>query len=60
MRLASLQQAAEYARVNPRTIRRRIEDGTFTGYRLGTRLIRVDLSEVDAYLRSNGIEPKDT
>ena len=46
-RLASLSGAAEYADVNPRTIRRRIADGTITGYRLGPRVIRVDLNELD-------------
>jgi excisionase family DNA binding protein len=48
-RLASIQKAAEYADVNPRTIRRRIADGTINGYRLG-RAIRVDLNELDAAL----------
>lgn len=50
-RLASLAEAAEYAAVNPRTIRRRIADGSLTGYRLGARVIRVDLDELDALLR---------
>jgi len=46
-RLASLSGAASYADVNPRTIRRRIADGTIKGYRLGPRVIRVDLNELD-------------
>lgn len=45
-RLASLDAAGEYASVSRWTIRRRIADGTITGFRLG-RLIRVDLTEVD-------------
>lgn len=49
-RLASLNDAAEYAAVNPRTIRRRIADGSLTGYRLGSRVIRVDLDELDRLL----------
>lgn len=49
-RLASLQDAADYADVNPRTIRRRIADGSLTGYRLGARIIRVDLDELDRLL----------
>lgn len=49
-RLTSIQTAATYADVNPRTIRRRIADGTITGYRFG-RLIRVDLDELDGALR---------
>jgi len=50
-RLRSIADAAEFAGVNPRTIRRRIADGTLIGYRMGPRLIRVDLNELDALLR---------
>jgi excisionase family DNA binding protein len=50
-RLADICDAAAYAHVHPRTIRRRISDGTLTGYRFGPRLIRVDLNEMDAALR---------
>lgn len=50
-RLASISEAAEYAACNPRTIRRRIADGSLSGYRMGARLIRVDLNELDAFLR---------
>lgn len=49
-RLGSIADAAEFAGVNPKTIRRRIADGTLNGYRLGPRLIRVDLDELDASL----------
>lgn len=44
--LASIAVAAERYDVNPRTIRRRIADGTLTGYRIG-RIIKVDLLEAD-------------
>jgi excisionase family DNA binding protein len=50
-RLATLDEAGEYAGCDPRTIRRRIADGSITGYRLGPRSIRVDLNELDAMLR---------
>ena len=50
-RLATLTDAAEHCSVNPRTIRRRIADGSLTGYRFGPRIIRVDLDELDALLR---------
>jgi excisionase family DNA binding protein len=46
-RLASLAEAAEYAAVNPRTVRRWITDGLITGHRVGARLIKVDLNEID-------------
>lgn len=50
-RLASLDEAAEYARTSRYTIRRRVADGTLTGYRFGPRRILVDLDELDAKLR---------
>jgi excisionase family DNA binding protein len=50
-RYASLSDAAEYIGVNEKTVRRRIADGTLIGYRLGGRLLRVDLNEVDQALR---------
>lgn len=49
-RLAPLNGAADYAGVHPRTLRRRIADGSLTGYRMGPRIIRVDLNEVDTLL----------
>ncbi len=49
-RLARLSTAAEYAGVCTKTIRRRIAAGDLTGYRMGPRLIRVDLNELDAML----------
>lgn len=49
-RIVTLAVAAAYADVNPRTLRRRIADGTLTGYRVGPRLLKVDLNEVDSQL----------
>lgn len=49
--LVSLATAAEYAATSTKTVRRRIACGDLTGYRLGPRLIRVDLAELDAMLR---------
>lgn len=48
-RLVSLRDAADVFGVSVKTIRRRIADGTVTGYRIGT-LIRVDLEELRAAL----------
>ena len=53
--LVPISAAAQYAAVSEQTIRRRIADGSLTGYRLGTRLIRVDLDEVDAFLTPVGV-----
>lgn len=50
-RLVSIAVAAEQCGVNPKTIRRRIADGSLAGYRMGKRLIRVDLDELDQLLR---------
>ena len=48
--LVSIDQAARLVDVSPRTIRRRIADGSLTGYRFGPRVIRVDLDEVESLL----------
>lgn len=50
-RLASIAVAAEHLDVSTRTVRRYISDGRLTGYRLGSRLVKVDLDEVDALAR---------
>jgi excisionase family DNA binding protein len=50
-RYASLSAAADYLGVNEKTIRRHIAVGRITGYRLGNRLIRIDLNELDQVMR---------
>ena len=50
-RLVTLTEAADYAACNERTIRRRIASGDLTAYRLGKRLLRVDLDELDAAMQ---------
>jgi excisionase family DNA binding protein len=50
-RLLSLQAAAEYLGVDERSVRRYIATGQLTGYRVGERLIRVDVADLDAMLR---------
>jgi len=47
-RLVTIADAAEYVGCTTKTIRRRISDGTISGFRFGPRLIRVDLNELDA------------
>jgi excisionase family DNA binding protein len=51
-RLVSLSEAAEYLGVNVKTVRRSISRGELAGYKLGSHLIRVDLTEVDGLLRT--------
>jgi excisionase family DNA binding protein len=50
-RLESIQSAADYAGVSPKTIRRWGSAGRIVLYRAGPRLIRVDLNELDDMLR---------
>lgn len=47
----SLAAAAEYANVSTRTLRRYISTGRLAGYRVGPRLVKVDLNQVDAMVR---------
>jgi len=47
-RYASIQAAAEMYDVDPKTVRRWIASGLIHGYRMGDRLIKVDLAEIDA------------
>lgn len=50
-RLVSIAVAADEYGVSTKTLRRYIAAGRLTGYRMGPRLIRVDLDELDAALR---------
>ncbi|MBE5426632.1 helix-turn-helix domain-containing protein [Mycobacteroides abscessus] len=50
-RWATLDEAAAIVGVHPRTMRRRVADGSIQGYRLaGSRFIRVDMNEVETAL----------
>jgi excisionase family DNA binding protein len=49
-RYISLAEAAEYVGVHPRTIRRRISEGSIRAVRFG-RLIKVDLADLESALR---------
>ncbi len=53
-RYVSIAHAADYLGVTTRTIRQMISDGRLLGYRAGTRLVRVDLNEVDAAMQPFG------
>jgi excisionase family DNA binding protein len=50
-RLARLDQAAAYLGVSVKTVRRRIAEGHFPGYRSGPLLLLVDMDEVEESLR---------
>lgn len=49
--LTSIGDAADHVDVSPRTIRRWIAAGRLPGYRVGPRLVKVDISELDAVVR---------
>jgi excisionase family DNA binding protein len=53
-RLESLSAAAEFANVHPRTLRRYIASGRLTAYRVGPRLIKIDLNELEASFQPVG------
>ncbi|MBB2772336.1 UNVERIFIED_ORG: excisionase family DNA binding protein [Mycolicibacterium obuense] len=53
-RYAKLTEAAEYLGVTDRAIRQMIADGRLTGYRSGSRLVRVDLNEIDTAMKPFG------
>jgi len=49
--MVSIAVAAEHLSVSQLTIRRWIAAGKLTGYRVGPRLIRIDLDELDQLAR---------
>lgn len=53
-RWASIKQAAEYLGVTDRTVREHVSGGKFRAYRLNSRLVRVDLNEIDAAMQPFG------
>lgn len=53
-RYVKIAEAADYLQVTDRTIRQMIADGRLTGYRSGTRLVRIDLNELDAAMQPFG------
>lgn len=44
-------QAAAYLGITDRTLRRMIADGRLPAYRLGPRLLRIDMGDLDALMR---------
>jgi excisionase family DNA binding protein len=50
-RVATIKEAANHFNVHPDTIRRRVAAGELTAYRLGNRILRVDLDEAETLFR---------
>jgi excisionase family DNA binding protein len=53
-RWASTKQTADHLQVTVRTVRLMVADGRLTKYRLGPRVVRFDLDEVDAAMTPAG------
>jgi excisionase family DNA binding protein len=50
-RLITIEAAAEYLNVSHRSVQRYIAAGRLRSYRVGPRLIKVDMAEVEAFAR---------
>lgn len=48
--LVPIKEAAAYAGLSVKTIRRYVIDGRITGYRIGPKLIKIDLDEIDSLI----------
>jgi excisionase family DNA binding protein len=53
-RYAKVAEAADYMHLNPYTVRAMLRDGRLTPYKLGNRIWRVDLNEVDKLMAAGG------
>jgi excisionase family DNA binding protein len=53
-RYVTMAEAADYLAVTTRTVRQMVADGRLTGYRSGSRLVRLDLNEIDAAMKPFG------
>jgi excisionase family DNA binding protein len=52
-RWASVLEVAAYLKITDQSVRNMLRDGRIVGYRgLGTRMLRIDLNQVDAVLES--------
>jgi excisionase family DNA binding protein len=50
-RYAKMQEVAIYLGLSERTIRAMVADGRLTAYKLGERIVRLDLDEVDLAMK---------
>ncbi len=50
-RLVSVAAAAQYLDVDPRTVRRHIASGRIPAYRVGPKLVKIDLDALGASLQ---------
>lgn len=50
-RWATTRETAAYLHIGERTVRRMVADGHIVAHRIGRRLVRIDLNEVDEAFR---------
>jgi excisionase family DNA binding protein len=55
-RWMTTEEAADYLRVTPSTVRRWAREGRFPVYRPDTRVARFRREDLDAYLASGGVD----
>ncbi len=55
-RLVPVPAAARHAQVSEKTVRNWFDQGLLTRYRLGVRLVRADLNEIDALARPERVD----
>ncbi|SUA03107.1 DNA binding domain-containing protein [Mycolicibacterium fortuitum] len=53
-RYAKMREVALYLDISERTVRAMVADGRLTAYKLGERVVRLDLDEVDAAMTPAG------
>jgi excisionase family DNA binding protein len=59
-RFVRVNKAAAYWDVHPVTIRKMIDDGKIKAYRIGRRLLRVDLAEIETLMAGEGESDRPT
>lgn len=50
--MATIAETAERLKCSTKTVRRWIADGRLTAYRVGPKMLRVDLADVDELMRA--------
>jgi excisionase family DNA binding protein len=54
-RYVTIDEAAEYLSLHPATIRQMLADRRLTPYKLGPRVVRVDLNQIDDAMEQGGV-----
>jgi len=57
MKLVSVPEAAKELGVAPRTIRQAIQKDQLRAYQIGSRWVRVDLADLETWVKTRLVEP---